>query len=64
MASMPNTRYAKNGDVHIAYQVIGKAPLDLVLALRFATHVEARLGGWPCASARASPPTGSRARCS
>ncbi len=40
MASMPHTRYAKNGDVHIAYQVIGTAPLDLVLALGFATHVE------------------------
>src|SRR5262245_7065378 len=40
MASMPDTRYAKNGDVHIAYQVIGTAPRDLVLALGFATHVE------------------------
>ena len=39
-ASTPVTRYAKNGDVHIAYQVIGKGPLDLVLALGFATHVE------------------------
>jgi len=24
------TRYAKSGDVHIAYQVVGDGPLDLV----------------------------------
>ena len=28
----PETRYAKSGDVHIAYQVIGDGPLDLVYA--------------------------------
>src|SRR2546427_807749 len=28
----PKTRYAKSGDVHIAYQVIGDGPLDLVYA--------------------------------
>jgi pimeloyl-ACP methyl ester carboxylesterase len=27
----PETRYTKNGDVNIAYQVIGEGPLDLVL---------------------------------
>jgi pimeloyl-ACP methyl ester carboxylesterase len=27
----PETRYAKNGDVNIAYQVVGEGPLDLVL---------------------------------
>lgn len=26
----PETRYAKSGDVHIAYQVTGEGPLDLV----------------------------------
>jgi pimeloyl-ACP methyl ester carboxylesterase len=29
----PETRYAKNGDVNIAYQVLGDGPLDLVLVL-------------------------------
>lgn len=38
--AMPETRYAQNGDVNIAYQVVGTGPLDLVLALGFATHVE------------------------
>jgi pimeloyl-ACP methyl ester carboxylesterase len=28
---IPETRYAKNGDVNIAYQVVGDGPLDLVL---------------------------------
>jgi class 3 adenylate cyclase len=26
----PETRYARNGDIHIAYQVVGDGPLDLV----------------------------------
>src|SRR5437764_9391282 len=36
----PPTRYAKSGDASIAYQVVGDGPLDLVLVLGFATHVE------------------------
>jgi pimeloyl-ACP methyl ester carboxylesterase len=27
----PETRYARSGDVNIAYQVVGDGPLDLVL---------------------------------
>jgi hypothetical protein len=27
---LPETRYATSGDVHIAYQVVGNGPLDLV----------------------------------
>src|SRR4051794_26117842 len=38
--SAPPTRYARSGDVSIAYQVIGDAPIDLVLVLGFATHLE------------------------
>ena len=30
----PTTRYARSGTVHIACQVIGSAPLDLVLDIR------------------------------
>ena len=36
----PETQFARSGDVNIAYQVIGKGSLDLVLVLGFATHVE------------------------
>jgi pimeloyl-ACP methyl ester carboxylesterase len=28
---IPETRYARNGDVNIAYQIVGEGPLDLVL---------------------------------
>jgi pimeloyl-ACP methyl ester carboxylesterase len=37
----PETAYARNGDVHIAYQVLGEGPLDLVLIESWASHVEA-----------------------
>lgn len=36
----PETRYAKSGDVHIAYQVTGDGPLDLVFVPGFVSHVE------------------------
>jgi class 3 adenylate cyclase len=32
---IPKTRYAQSGDVHIAYQVIGDAPVDLVYVPSF-----------------------------
>jgi pimeloyl-ACP methyl ester carboxylesterase len=37
---VPTTQYAKNGDVHIAYQVLGEGPLDLVLVESWVHHVE------------------------
>jgi class 3 adenylate cyclase len=36
----PETRYARSGDVHIAYQVFGAGELDLVLIPGYVTHVE------------------------
>jgi class 3 adenylate cyclase/pimeloyl-ACP methyl ester carboxylesterase len=36
------TQYAKKGDAHIAYQVIGEGPLDIVLVSTWFSHVEAR----------------------
>jgi len=36
----PPTQYAKSGDSSIAYQVVGDGPIDLVLVLGFATHLE------------------------
>lgn len=38
--SSPTTRYARSGDVSIAYQVVGEGELDVVLVLGFATHIE------------------------
>jgi len=37
---MARTRYAKNGEIHIAYQVHGDGPLDLVLCGGAATHLD------------------------
>lgn len=39
----PETRYAKSGDVHIAYQVMGEGPFDLVFAPGYVTHLELQL---------------------
>jgi pimeloyl-ACP methyl ester carboxylesterase len=38
--STPPTQYATSGDASIAYQVVGDGPIDLVLVLGFATHIE------------------------
>ena len=41
MASTPRTRYAKASDgVHIAYQVVGDGPLDLVVVPGFVSHLD------------------------
>jgi class 3 adenylate cyclase len=37
------TRYARSGDVHIAYQVVGDGPRDIVLVPGWTSHVEM---GW------------------
>ena len=36
----PTTRYARSGEVHLAYQVIGDGPRDVVLSLDWASHLE------------------------
>ena len=36
----PETRYAKSGDVHIAYQVVGEGNIDLVLVPGWVSHLE------------------------
>ena len=36
----PQTRYARSGDVSIAYQVVGEGPHDVVVAPGFISHVE------------------------
>src|SRR5215207_7571469 len=40
---MPQTQYARKGDAHIAYQIVGEGnPLDIVLVSTWFSHVEAR----------------------
>ncbi len=37
---LPKTHYAKSGEVHLAYQVVGQAPLDLVYVHGWVSNVE------------------------
>jgi pimeloyl-ACP methyl ester carboxylesterase len=37
----PETHYAKSGDLHIAYQIVGDGPLDLVWVQGWVSNVEA-----------------------
>jgi pimeloyl-ACP methyl ester carboxylesterase len=36
----PVTRYARSGDVHLAYQVVGQGPIDLVFVHGWVSNVE------------------------
>src|SRR5437867_938944 len=40
MTTMPTTKYAKSGDVHLAYQVVGEGAHDLVLVPGWVSHIE------------------------
>ena len=37
---VPKTRYARSGDLSIAYQVAGDGPLDIVMVQGFVSHLE------------------------
>jgi class 3 adenylate cyclase len=39
---LPETRYARKGDAHIAYQVVGQGSVDLVLVSTWFSHLDAR----------------------
>jgi hypothetical protein len=39
-AGVPETRYARSGDVHVAYQTLGDGPGDLVFVAGFTSHCE------------------------
>ena len=40
VVDVPQTRYARSGDVNIAYQVIGDGPIDLVFVMGWVSHIE------------------------
>ena len=40
MTTIPTTKYAKSGDVHVAYQVIGEGAQNLVLVPGWISHLE------------------------
>jgi len=37
---VPDTHYARSGDVNIAYQVIGNGPIDVVFVMGWVSHLE------------------------
>lgn len=39
-APRPETRYVQNGDVNIAYQVVGDGPIDIVFVMGWVSHLE------------------------
>jgi pimeloyl-ACP methyl ester carboxylesterase/DNA-binding winged helix-turn-helix (wHTH) protein len=39
-ATVPVTRYARSGDVNIAYQVVGDGPIDLVFVMGWVSHLD------------------------
>jgi pimeloyl-ACP methyl ester carboxylesterase len=41
MSEQPRTQFARNGDVHLAYQTVGTGPIDILLVDTWVHHVEA-----------------------
>jgi class 3 adenylate cyclase len=39
--ALPRTKYARSGDLSIAYQVVGDGPIDLVYVMGWVSHLEA-----------------------
>jgi class 3 adenylate cyclase len=39
--ALPETRFARNGDIHLAFQAVGSGPIDLLLIDTWVHHVEA-----------------------
>jgi pimeloyl-ACP methyl ester carboxylesterase/DNA-binding winged helix-turn-helix (wHTH) protein len=39
-AEPPATRYARSGDVNIAYQIVGSGPIDLVFVMGWVSHLD------------------------
>jgi class 3 adenylate cyclase len=40
MSDIPETKYARSGDVHVAYHVVGDGPIDAVAVPGWVSHVE------------------------
>ena len=51
-APVPETRYARSGDAHIAYQVFGEGDIDLVMIRGFIHHLELNWEHAPIARAQ------------
>src|SRR5262245_38961147 len=45
----PETKYARSGDYHIAYQVVGDGPVDLIFVPGWVSHLEFQWENPDCA---------------
>ena len=45
---LPTTRYARSGDISVAYQMMGHGSIDLIVVLGIVSHVEFmhEIPGW------------------
>ncbi len=48
----PETRYARLGELHLAYQVLGSGPPDILLLDQWFSHMEAQWEVPPLATLR------------
>ena len=48
----PETRYARAGDAHVAYQVLGDGPIDIVLVDQWFSHMDGQWDVTPAAEFR------------
>ena len=58
----PETRYARSGELRIAYQVIGSGPFDLVFVPGFVSNIELwwERPGWWCTRRTGARPSAIR----
>jgi hypothetical protein len=40
LVDVPETRYARSGDLQIAYEMVGEGPLDVVLVPPYLSNIE------------------------
>ena len=40
LLAIPETKYAKSGDIHVAYQVLGDGPIDLIYIPGWVSHLD------------------------
>ena len=45
MPGRPETRYARSGEAHVAYQVTGAGPVDVVVTPGFISHLDLQWEG-------------------
>jgi len=50
MVALPETRYAANGGLHVAYQLVGEGPVDVVLLTQWFSNIDSQWDVAPLAA--------------